>query len=245
LLFISGACYTEWYSFDADDNTRVITRRTFGNLNLDQEYVPTTLDKIYEIALYEEGDSVEYAREPFPVTFDLSDSNISADDFNNIYGIRYSGDEIKEYIHGTYNQDNKTFTFHIDSPGDYAVNIAKNTTRLNLTIGSTSYTVNNSPKTLDSEPIIVDNRTLVPVRAIVEDFGAQVEWYEDTKSAVIAYKRIKLTLTIGQSVSGMDVPARIIKGRIMVPLRYISENFGANVIYDDETKSIAIVVIEG
>ena len=215
----------------------------YPNDNMDQKYIPKSLDKIYEIALYTEDNSIEYTEEPFLITFNLSDADISPDDFNNLYGVLYDGDEIKEYISGTYTQDTKAFKFYIDKPGNYAVNIVKNTMQLKLTIGNTSYTVNDSQKTFDSAPVIVNDRTLVPVRAIAECFGAQVEWDETAKTATIIYNGKISALTIGKLASGMDVPAQIINGRTMVPLRYISENFGANVTYDDRLKSIAIVVI--
>ncbi|MDR2649577.1 MAG: copper amine oxidase N-terminal domain-containing protein [Clostridiales bacterium] len=232
-------------------------------LDLCQKYIPRALDKIYRIGLYEEGRPVEYANEPFIVTFDLSESNISPVNFNSLCGVLYNGDEAKEYINGTYNQDTKIFTFYINKSGDYSVIINKsndygintlnNTTQLKLTaggvsyieltIGSSSYTVNNEPKIFDTPPVIVDYRTLVPVRSISECFGAQVEWHEDTKTAAIIYKGKTLELTIGQLSPGMDVPAQIINNRTMAPLRYISETFGADVSYDEESKSITIELI--
>ena len=50
----------------------------------------------------------------------------------------------------------------------------------------------------------------------------------------------KINLTIGELLPGMDVPAIIINDRAMVPLRFISEYFGANVIYHRDTRSIDI-----
>jgi hypothetical protein len=212
------------------------------SIDRSQKYVPTTLDKIYEIAMYIEDNPVKYASEPYLVTFDLSDSIVSPDDFSHLFGILHHGDDTKEYISGTYDQDIKTFTFYIDKPGDYSVSVVKNITQLKLTVDSTSYTVNNMSKTFESAPIVVDGRTMVPVRPIAEFFDAQVQWDEVTKTATIISDEKTLAIIIGQLDPGMDVPAQIINNSTMVPLRYISENFGANVIYKEETKSITIEV---
>jgi len=103
---------------------------SYNAADLIQTYEPTSLDKVYEIALYEDGNSVDYAKEQFTIKFNLSDSDISLDDISNLRGVLYDGDKISEYINGTYNHDTKDFTFAINKPGNYAVTIVKNTTQL-------------------------------------------------------------------------------------------------------------------
>lgn len=55
-----------------------------------------------------------------------------------------------------------------------------------LTIGSETATINDTQVTLDAVPVVIDGRTLVPVRFIAESLGATVEWDEPTKTAIIA-----------------------------------------------------------
>lgn len=59
-------------------------------------------------------------------------------------------------------------------------------TTIKMTIDDDKMYVNDNEITLDSSPVIIDDRTLVPVRAIAEAFGAAVEWDGDTKTVDIA-----------------------------------------------------------
>lgn len=61
----------------------------------------------------------------------------------------------------------------------------KGKTTVTLTVGKNSMTVNGKKKTIDTAPIVKDNRTLVPIRACAEAFGLDVEWNTDTYTAKI------------------------------------------------------------
>ncbi len=61
----------------------------------------------------------------------------------------------------------------------------KGDTTISMAIDDPSMYVNGNAVTLDSAPVIVDDRTLVPVRAIAESFGSEVEWKADTKTVEI------------------------------------------------------------
>ena len=62
---------------------------------------------------------------------------------------------------------------------------SKDGTTVSLQIGSNQMIVNGITKTLDVPAQLVNNRTLVPVRAISEAFGCQVEWNGKTKTVII------------------------------------------------------------
>lgn len=99
----------------------------------------------------------------------------------------------------------------------------------------------------DQQPIIQDDRTLVPLRGVFEALGATVYWNNDTRS-VTAYKDdTTVELAIGSStmyVNGqpryLDVAGQIINDRTMVPLRAISEAFGAIVYWDNDTRTVRV-----
>ena len=99
----------------------------------------------------------------------------------------------------------------------------------------------------DQQPIIQDARTLVPLRGVFEALGATVYWNNDTRS-VTAYKDgTTVELAIGSStmyVNGqpkyLDVAGQIINDRTMVPLRAISEAFGAIVYWDNDTRTVRV-----
>ncbi|MEW6769955.1 MAG: copper amine oxidase N-terminal domain-containing protein [Bacillota bacterium] len=70
-------------------------------------------------------------------------------------------------------------------PGPKKVIIIRGDTLIILTIGKAQATVNNNPKTLDSPPYIKNNRTMVPLRFVVEMLECAVEWNEDTRTVSV------------------------------------------------------------
>ena len=98
----------------------------------------------------------------------------------------------------------------------------------------------------DADPVIMNGRVLVPFRGIFEALGAEVHWYGDTDK-VVGYKENTLiefyvggaAFKNGTAVN-IDVPARIIGGRTMVPLRFVSEAMGAWVDWNSATQRVTI-----
>jgi hypothetical protein len=105
----------------------------------------------------------------------------------------------------------------------------------------------NSPDiVMDVPPMIVNGRTLVPLRFLANALGAQVSWNEATRDVTIINGDRILVIPIGETTPeltalGMEVPAQIIDGRTMVPLRFIAEFFGAEVTWNAETRTVEIV----
>ncbi|MDN5322999.1 MAG: hypothetical protein PWQ67_1453, partial [Clostridia bacterium] len=93
----------------------------------------------------------------------------------------------------------------------------------------------------DVPPTIINNRTMVPVRLIAETLGADVNWIDETRTVEIILKGKKLSLVIGENLPEMDTSATIVNNRTLVPLRYVSENLGANVMWFPSTRKIEIV----
>ena len=71
-----------------------------------------------------------------------------------------------------------------DNPSQTATG-KKDGTVVNLTIDSKTMFINGEPKVLDVGPMLIDSRTLVPVRAVAESFDCKVEWVEKTQSVEI------------------------------------------------------------
>lgn len=118
---------------------------------------------------------------------------------------------------------------------------------MKLQIGNTNAIVNGEVVSLDSPPVIINSRTLVPLRFISESFGADIQWDPVLRMVSITFNDTKIILQIGNkfaSVNGkkvvLDSPPQIINGRTMVPIRFIAESFSANVGWDDATKTITI-----
>lgn len=100
----------------------------------------------------------------------------------------------------------------------------------------------------DTPPVIKHGRTLVPVRALTEAYGAEVDWDAEQKKVTIEKDGDTVELYLNQIhayVNGeqieLDVPAEIMCSRTIVPLRFILEALGYEVDYDEETDTIEIV----
>lgn len=99
----------------------------------------------------------------------------------------------------------------------------------------------------DVPPMIVNDRTIAPVRVISENLGAQVTWDNDNRLVEITTPSKKIILKIddtkalvnGQEVI-LDVPAKIVNDRTMVPLRFIGETLGAKVDWDNNLRRVII-----
>lgn len=114
-----------------------------------------------------------------------------------------------------------------------------------------SIMINDEPLKTDVAPVIVEDRTLVPMRAIFEAFGAQLEWDEASATATASVKSggkqtvIKITennktVYVNDEAVELDVPAMIIDGRFVVPVRFVSETLGAVVEWDDWAQCVVI-----
>ncbi len=120
---------------------------------------------------------------------------------------------------------------------------------IKLTIGQLVASINGTPYTLDVKPYIDTKagRTLVPIRFISEALGAGVEWIPDARQVKITDSGRILILTIGNrnvlfdnTQLAIDCAPEIVSERTFLPLRFVSENLGAQVIYEDQTKEITI-----
>lgn len=100
---------------------------------------------------------------------------------------------------------------------------------------------------LDVDPVLENNRTLVPVRGILDPLGAKLQWDAATMTvtATLGTRTIKMVIgrdtaeVDGTSVK-LDAPARIIENRTMIPVRFFAENLGMRVGWDGETRTVRI-----
>lgn len=99
----------------------------------------------------------------------------------------------------------------------------------------------------DVNPILVDGRTLVPMRAIFEAMGADVLWDNNTSTVTATKSDTIINLSIGSNVVfkngtpiAIDVPAQLVNGRTLVPVRAVSESFDCNVDWIGETNTVVI-----
>lgn len=104
--------------------------------------------------------------------------------------------------------------------------------------------LNSKPLSFDVPPMIENGRIMVPLRAIFEAMGAKVDWDATTMTVTAVKVNNAVVLEIGSltpTVNGLvfpiDVPAEIVNGRTLAPLRFVCEAFGANVIWAEDTQT--------
>lgn len=107
--------------------------------------------------------------------------------------------------------------------------------------------VNGSEIKTDVPPAIIDGRTLVPLRAMLEAVGASINWEPSTQTVTAKKDSTTIKLIIGSSSAyvnnvqkNLDVPAMIINERTMVPARFIAENFNYNVKWNSASNTVNI-----
>ena len=99
----------------------------------------------------------------------------------------------------------------------------------------------------DQQPVIENGRTLVPLRAIFEALGADVDWDDATRTVTSVKGNTTVELAIDSTemkingaVKVIDVPAQIVNSLTLVPVRAISESFDCLVDWDGNTRTVVI-----
>ena len=99
----------------------------------------------------------------------------------------------------------------------------------------------------DQKPIIIEGRTLVPLRVIFEALGASVEWNNDSQTITAVRGDITIIMQIGNIIFTrnseqitIDVPPQIINDFTMVPIRAVAESFSAEVSWEQSTQIVSI-----
>lgn len=107
--------------------------------------------------------------------------------------------------------------------------------------------VNNLGLNFDVAPMVEDDRVLVPLRAVFEALGAQVEWYGEARTITAEREGTAVFMQIDDSYMSvndewveLDVPPRIVDGRTLIPLRAVAEAFGAQVEWNEGTQSVMV-----
>jgi len=120
-------------------------------------------------------------------------------------------------------------------------------TSVALTVGKKDVVVGGMPQQLDVAPLIDRERTFVPVRFVVDALGGHVDWDAAAKKVTIRKGGHFVELWIGQPEmvadgvrTASDVAPMLRGGRTMLPLRFVSEQLGLNVVWDPATRGITI-----
>ena len=107
--------------------------------------------------------------------------------------------------------------------------------------------VNGAKLECDVAPIIENDRTLVPMRAIFEALGAHIHWDDETKTVTAVSDKTIVVIQIGNELAfvnnnsyTLDVPAQIKNDRTLVPARFTCEALNASVEWDEANRQVNI-----
>lgn len=110
----------------------------------------------------------------------------------------------------------------------------------------------------DQKPVIIEGRTMVPIRALMETLGKTVDWDDDKKQTIIGDDTVTVKLTVGSDIMvketrnpldnsvkteeiRLDAAPSVINSRTCLPVRAVVEAFGAAVIWEADTNTILII----
>ena len=103
----------------------------------------------------------------------------------------------------------------------------------------------------DAEPILIENRTMLPLRAVFESLGASVEWNGETRTVSAERGEITLRMTVGDDFLmknderiPLEVPSVIRENRTFIPLRAVAESFDCAVYWDGDRRVVRVVSAE-
>ncbi|MDR2940922.1 MAG: copper amine oxidase N-terminal domain-containing protein [Clostridiales bacterium] len=119
--------------------------------------------------------------------------------------------------------------------------------RLGTTTPHVHIIINNLNLPSDTNPIILDNRLLVPIRAISENLGAEVLWEGATRQATVVSGTTTIRFTLDSQVAyinnvavTLDTKPVVRDNRSLLPMRFVAENIGAHVAWSANTRTVFI-----
>jgi hypothetical protein len=140
------------------------------------------------------------------------------------------------------------------SSNEVSVKAGSNTTKILLEVGSRYMYVNGKRMEIDSgkssKVVIKNGRTFLPIRAVIEAMGGDVDWRQSDKRVSIYVKNSEINLWIGNKdakVNGKKMETDVApyisdSERTMLPLRFIAENLDCEVNWDGLTKQVTITI---
>ncbi|AOY74579.1 stalk domain-containing protein [Clostridium formicaceticum] len=189
------------------------------------------------------------------------------DDYVEI-GITPYNEESAQYLYGIFGKDQvkivegqqaSILPIEIDAIDIGVIHVSESTLELKSQRikedSGVKIQVNGEFLQLDVEPFIENDRTLIPLRGVMEKLGAKVEWYPEESTVKIYAEDIRIELVIGEdtakitkNIDGelkeerikLGVKAKIVGGRTFIPGRFVTETLGAKVDWDNSSRVMMI-----
>ena len=200
-----------------------------------------------QIVAKENGKAVERFTQPVSVTVPVSKADIkNVTDTGKLTLAMVTTDENGDtqltYVGGKYDADKGTFSAYTDKPGNYVLVEKDDLTKIELTIDHPVADVNGRPVVKDVQSRIVDERTLVPARFILQHMGCGIDWNGDTRTVIVTLPDGRvLTMPVDEPIPGFGAAPMIEDGRTLVPVAYIAYAMEAQVLWVEDERKVVIV----
>ncbi len=173
--------------------------------------------------------------------FDIPDALVGRIDVE-YAAIHDTGSDMEQGI-VTVSEDGRTLKaeYYVNSLSPFAVYaFVEHKDRIVMQIDNTTILANERIINNDVPPVIINGRTMVPIRVITETLGGTARWDADTNTAALSIDDKELTMTVGNIIDGFDTAPVILNNRTYVPVRYVAEAIGAKVMWESGTRQIVI-----
>jgi len=178
--------------------------------------------------------------------------------------LTWLGPNITNYSDTTVTSAGTSYTYRVRAYNSIGYSEYSNTAsaqpssvknELRFTPGKKTYSYKNQQFNMDAAPINLNDRVMIPIRYVTDQLGANVTWDSSTKKVTITYKTKTIELWAGKRTARVNsvnkyiddsnskvLPVIIPPGRIMLPIRFVSENLGCQVSWDAATKTAIITL---
>ena len=166
----------------------------------------------------------------------------TSDNINTSYDEDYDESGMQDVTSGKYDDISQSYNKEFDE------SVTNTETPTYSQPDGITVILNGKQLEFDVEPMLINSRTMVPMRVIFEALGAKVDWDGTTQTAIGVTENTTIKITIGKdyllkndNIVVLDSPAVVISGRTLVPVRAIAESLDCKVEWYGETQVVEIL----
>ncbi len=193
---------------------------------------------------FSESANVDYGYDESYDESEVQDEITSSksDDIRESYNEDYDENEPQDITSSSYDDEEQSYN------AEYDERITDDDEYMSTRSDKIKIMLNGKQLEFDVEPMLINSRTMVPMRVIFEALGAEVGWDGRTQTATGETEDTRIEITIGQdyllkngNIVVLDSPAVVISGRTLVPVRAIAESLDCKVEWYGETRVVEIL----